>query len=154
MFSLIFSSFFSWADFNVYQFETASQEQQFKTLITELRCPKCQNNNLEDSNAPLTNDIKKYIIHLIKQGKTNDEITDFLVSRYGQFITYRPRNPLIWMLPMAIGFGALLMAIWVIRQKRTQAESPGESIADMDSLIRQYEEEKSQSSAVLLKKKT
>lgn len=142
--TLVFISFFSWANFNVYQFEAASQEQQFKTLISELRCPKCQNNSLADSNAPLASDIKKYIFQSIKQGKTNDEITDFLISRYGQFITYRPRNPFIWILPMAIGFGALLVAIGVIRHKRTQEKPYDESIATMNSLICQYEEEKSQ----------
>lgn len=132
--------FSTWSAFNVYEFENAKQEKQFTTLINELRCPKCQNNNLSDSNAPLATDIKNYVYQSVKSGKSSQDITDFLVSRYGQFVTYRPQNRWVWILPTLIGGLALAIAVWVIAGKRRATET-AEDVPDMDSIIRQYEQE-------------
>lgn len=134
--------FQAWANLNVYDFEDAGREQQFKRLINELRCPKCQNNNLADSNAPLAADIKNYVYQSVKKGDSDKQITDFLISRYGQFVTYRPRNIWVWILPTLIAGFALLVAIWVIWQKRRKPQEYSETIPDMQTIIQQYQEEK------------
>ncbi len=134
--------FFAQAKLNVYEFDSPENEQQFSKLIKELRCPKCQNNNLEDSNAPLAKDIKNYVYRSVKKGKTDDEITNFLVSRYGEFVTYRPRNPIIWLLPTLIGVLALVVCIWLIARKRKdKARSTTESLPHMADIIEQYQQE-------------
>lgn len=135
--------FSAMATLNVYDFEDSNKEQRFKVLIDELRCPKCQNNNLADSNAPLATDIKNYVYKSVNKGDSDEQITEFLISRYGQFVTYRPRNPWVWILPTAIGGFALLIAVWVIRRKRRESpQTDNESIPDMQTIIQQYQEEK------------
>lgn len=136
-----FGAFSSFAAFNVYEFDDSEKQQQFTTLIDELRCPKCQNNNLSDSNAPLATDIKNYVYQSVKAGKNSEEITDFLVSRYGEFVTYRPRNIWVWILPTLIGVFAGIIAVWVIATKRRE-KKPTQDLPDMATLIRRYEEDK------------
>lgn len=141
---LFFWGGLSLAAFNVYEFEQPSQEKQFATLIGELRCPKCQNNNLADSNAPLATDIKNYVYHAVKSGKSSSEITDFLISRYGEFVTYRPRNWVIWVAPTVIGILGLAIAVYRIRRqsKRLSQNIETEKLPNMASLISDYEKAK------------
>lgn len=136
-----FAGFSLFAAFNVYDFEDPQQQQQFTTLIDELRCPKCQNNNLSDSNAPLATDIKNYVYQSVKSGKSSEEITAFLISRYGEFVTYRPQNIWVWVLPTLIGIFAGGVAVWVIAAKRREKKI-AQDIPDMASVIRRYEEDK------------
>lgn len=132
------------ANFNVYEFEgNAEQEQQFNQLIHELRCPKCQNNNLADSNAPLAADIKNVVYQSVKAGKSSEEITDFLIARYGEFITYRPRNDWLWVLPFALGLLGLGIAVWAIKRRRLAAHGVITTPTDnMAKIIREYETER------------
>ncbi len=130
----------SWANLNVYDFSDTEKEQRFKGLINELRCPKCQNNNLADSNAPLATDIKKYVYQSVNKGKTDKEITDFLISRYGQFVTYRPQTIWVWILPTAIGVLALCFVIWVISKKRKTAPNTDTDIPTMQTIIAQHQQ--------------
>lgn len=136
--SWMMTAFTASANLNVYDFDDGEKQQQFAQLIDELRCPKCQNNNLADSNAPLARDIKNYVYQSVKAGKSNEAITDFLVSRYGEFITYRPRNPILWLLPTVIGGIALLICVVVIRRKRQQGVVAAEPVPDMASIIREH----------------
>ncbi len=105
-----------WATIDAYQFEVPEQEAQFRKLITELRCPKCQNQNISDSNAGLAKDIKDRVYKLVLEGKTNQEITAYMVERYGDFITYRPpvrRDTwFLWFGPfVVVGLAALVLFI-------------------------------------------
>lgn len=77
-------------NFDVYAFDTPEQEARFEVLIAELRCPKCQNNNLADSNAPIARDLRQRTYELVREGKNDEEIVGYLKARYGDFITYRP----------------------------------------------------------------
>lgn len=136
-------SFFAGAAFNVYEFDDNQEEKRFKHLINELRCPKCQNNNLSDSNSPLATDIKNYVYQSVQKGDSDKQITDFLISRYGQFITYRPQTRWIWVLPMAIGAIALLVTVVVIRRKRQESPSnQSKTTPSMESLIKQHQKDK------------
>jgi len=96
---IIVSSLTSVAKILVYPFDDVIKEQRFNALIKELRCPKCQNNNLAGSNSPLSLDLKDIIYVQIKAGKTDKEIEGFLKDRYGDFISYRPPlNPSTWII--------------------------------------------------------
>lgn len=103
-------------------------EQRLVVISEELRCLVCQNESLAGSRADLANDLRREIRTLIKDGKTDPEIMEFMVSRYGDFVRYRPPvNPITW----ALWFGPallLLLAGWglwrMVRKNRNNPEAP------------------------------
>ena len=102
------------ATIDVLQFKDEAQEQQFRQLTEELRCPKCQNNSIADSNSMIATDLRQKVYELMQEGKSKKEIVDYMVARYGNFVTYdpplTPLTVLLWVLPVvAIGIGG-----WVI----------------------------------------
>ena len=103
-------------------FENQQQQDRFDKLTLELRCLVCQNQNLADSDAPLAHDLRREVHEMLIAGKSNDEIKDFLVTRYGDFVLYRPpvqkNTYLLWLAPLIM----LLAGAWILRvsiSKRT-----------------------------------
>ena len=92
--------------------EEAKIKKDLRSLLSELRCMVCQNQSLLDSDSDLANDMKKIIYEKLKEGKSKTEVKDFLVSRYGEFILFKPlfnkTNLLLWLCPilsfLIIGF--------------------------------------------------
>ncbi|MGL6172018.1 MAG: cytochrome c-type biogenesis protein, partial [Vibrio sp.] len=78
------------ATIEVYDFDTPEQEKQFQDLGATLRCPKCQNNTIADSNAELAQDLRQKVYEMTKEGKSKAEIVDYMIARYGNFVTYNP----------------------------------------------------------------
>lgn len=114
---------------DVYDFSDRAQEQRFQTLITELRCPKCQNQNIADSNAPIAKDMRNLVYRMMQDGAGNEEIVDSLVGRFGEFVRYKPeldsRTFLLWATPAIAVFGGFLVVVGVvIRSRRANHESP------------------------------
>ncbi len=121
----------------VFTFDNEQQEQQFRHLTEELRCPKCQNNSIADSNSMIALDLRQKVYELMKEGKSRDEIIDYMVARYGYFVTYNPPlTPLtimLWVVPLM----AIIIGGWVIyvrskkriHVKRSLQEQDGESIS-------------------------
>lgn len=106
------------------QFDNPQQESDYRALIQELRCPQCQNNNIADSNATIATDMRAKTLELLKQGKNKDEVVDYMIERYGNFVTYdppmTPATVLLWALPIALLlFGFAL--IWGRKPKSKQA---------------------------------
>ena len=97
----------------LYDFENIKDEERFYTLIKEIRCPKCTSGSLASSNAPVSEDIKKKIMLLIKEGKTDDEIKIFLSDRFGKEVLYNPglnsSTYILWIAPGLFLFVAFLM---------------------------------------------
>lgn len=113
----------SWAAVETYQFDNPQQEADYRSLIQELRCPQCQNNNIADSNATIATDMRNKSLALLKQGKSKDEVIHYMVERYGNFVTYdpplTPATVLLWLTPLLlIGLGIGIMAR---RRKSPQA---------------------------------
>lgn len=129
---LCFFSLPAWATIDAYEFANQEQEQRFRVLVAELRCPKCQNQNIADSNAGLAKDIKDRVHTLILDGKNNTEITHYMVERYGDFITYRPPlSPKTWFLWFGPFFLAALVAMFLlIRKLRSGASASTVRVAD------------------------
>jgi cytochrome c-type biogenesis protein CcmH len=88
--ALITFSFPALAVIELYEFDTPEQEQQFKELSNTLRCPKCQNNTIGDSNAELAQDLRQKVYEMTKDGQTKQDIVDYMIARYGNFVTYKP----------------------------------------------------------------
>ena len=116
----------SLADIDAYPFDSLEQEQRFRTLVEEFRCPKCQNQNLADSNAPLAKDLRQIIYTQIKANASDEQIADFLQQRYGDFVLYRPplkaSTVLLWFGP-GLALLAVLVAVFMWYRRRPQAAS-------------------------------
>lgn len=75
---------------SVYPLDSAKKEAQFNHLLKDLRCLVCQNQDLADSNADLAKDLRNQVYQLVKEGKSDSEINDYLTTRYGDFILFNP----------------------------------------------------------------
>jgi cytochrome c-type biogenesis protein CcmH len=106
----------------VYEFDNAEQEARYNKLIAELRCLVCQNQNLADSNAELAVDLRRKTYTMVKADKSEREIADFMVARYGEFVLYRPpfnsRTLLLWIGPFLILVLGVGLLIGTIRKRR------------------------------------
>ena len=99
-------------------FKDHAQELRFQHLTHQLRCPMCQNETLADSNAPIARDLRNQIFRMMQQGRSDEEIKQYLVARYSKFVLYdpplTPGTCLLWFGPLLIllgGAGAVLMVI-------------------------------------------
>ena len=124
------------ATIDVMQFKDEAQEQQFRQLTEQLRCPKCQNNSIADSNSMIATDLRQKVYELMQEGKSQKEIVDYMVARYGNFVTYEPPlTPLtgiLWVMPVvAIGLGGWIIFARTRRRVRVkQEEFPDDVIPD------------------------
>lgn len=116
------------AAIDVYEFETPVEEQRYRALVDELRCPKCQNQNLADSDAEVAKDLRHRTWQLIREGRSDGEIREYLVDRYGDFITYRPpvrsSTALLWFGPFVLLVIVVGVLLWRIRRRAAQPVSP------------------------------
>jgi len=103
-------------------------EQRLKTLEEELRCLVCQNQSLADSNAPLAEDLRREVRALADAGKNDQEIRDFLVARYGDFVLYKPpvkaTTWLLWFGPFALLLGGAVAWWRILRRRAGRVEEP------------------------------
>lgn len=136
------------ADIDVYPFDDPKQEERFRRLIEEFRCPKCQNQTLSDSNAPLAKDLRELIYEQIQAGKTDAEIAAFLQQRYGDFVLYNPplkaSTALLWFGPF---IALLLVLAFLIRRKLARVkDSPSvltpEEQARLQALLNEQNKDK------------
>lgn len=109
-------------------FENAEQLARYKTLIYELRCLVCQNQNLADSSAALAGDLRREVHRMILEGKTNEDVVDFMVARYGDFVLYRPplkaKTVLLWSAPFVLGVAGLVLLLLQLRRRRAAQTAP------------------------------
>ena len=139
--SLIIACLFSvlsinaYAAIDVYDFDSVQQEAQYRGLIEELRCPKCQNQNLAGSDAPIAQDLKQKTYDLIKDGRSDGEIRAYMQERYGDFITYkppvRPSTWILWFFPPLLLI--TLIVGWFWQSRRHQRVARGQSGVTVDS---------------------
>ncbi len=107
-------------------FADTAQEARYENLIKQFRCLVCQNQTIADSNAELAQDLRIEISGMIKDGKTDQQVIDFLVARYGEFILYLPRlnttTFLLWFLPGILLILGLLIVLGVIKRRSNQKQ--------------------------------
>jgi cytochrome c-type biogenesis protein CcmH len=113
-----------------FKFNTEAEEQHFKDLIEELRCLVCQNQSLLDSDAELAHDLRAEVYDMIQLGKTDEEIIEFLVARYGDFVLYKPpvkpSTYLLWFGPFVL---LIIAALLLLRSIRRQQKAPASEIS-------------------------
>lgn len=112
------------ASIEVREFTNNTERHRYESFIEDMRCPKCQNQNLAGSDSPIAKDLRNELYLQIQEGRSDKEIVDFMVERYGDFILYKPRltpaTLLLWGLPLVllvVGAGVLVM---IVRRRRVQ----------------------------------
>lgn len=124
----------AWAEIDAQSFDNQVDQQRYQSLIEEMRCPKCQNQNLADSNSPIAHDLRREVHRMVADGRSDKEIVDFMVGRYGEFVLYRPRwdqnTRWLWLAP-----GLLLVVggvvIWRLVRRRRGSATPA-PLAEVD----------------------
>tara|TARA_B100000214_G_scaffold53562_1_gene34048 strand:- start:442 stop:813 length:372 start_codon:yes stop_codon:yes gene_type:complete len=103
----------------VYEFSNVEDEKRFNALIKDIRCPKCTSGSLSSSNAPVSEDLKLKIAEMINENKTDNEIKDYVVSRFGKDSLYEPEfskeTYLLWFSPFVVLL--LALSIFIFRKK-------------------------------------
>ncbi len=135
------------AAIDVHEFDSPEQEQLFRELTRELRCPKCQNNNIADSNAGLAQDLREKTYQMVKQGSTKQQVLDYMVARYGNFVRYdpplTPAVMLLWAAPLAIIlFGLVVVFGLAKRRADVKPELDADEQQRLEALIKQTEQDK------------
>jgi len=146
---LVLFSTSSFAAIDTHNFKSVEDEKRFHALAAELRCPKCQNQNIADSDSPIAKDLRTEVFRMIDEGAEDESIIDFMVTRYGDFVLYRPKmNSQTWLLwngPfLVLGFGVLviLVVVWQRRSRRKVSEAAlsSDDQARLDALLKQDKE--------------
>ena len=120
---LIFANLFAPASIALEptKYQSNDEEQRFKSLANELRCVMCQNQSIADSNAPIAHDLRVEVLSLMREGKTDAEIKNYLVERYSEFVLYQPpvnkKNAVLWAGPFLLLLIGLFVVANIIRKK-------------------------------------
>ena len=123
VFTLLLSMVAS-ATIDTYEFKDDATRDRFQQLTNELRCPKCQNQNLAGSNSPISSDLRREIYRMVEGGESDDQIVDFMVARYGEFVLYRPKVTsntwVLWYGPFVLlAIGAAVILLITRKRKKT-----------------------------------
>ncbi|MFS1905693.1 heme lyase NrfEFG subunit NrfF [Vibrio lentus] len=104
----------------LFEFESPNQQQRAISLAKSLRCPQCQNQNLIESNSPIAKDLRLVVFNMVKAGKSNNEITQYMTERFGEFVLYKPAMSastlLLWLLPVALFLLFIYLSVKSVRK--------------------------------------
>lgn len=120
--ALMFSAAVAHGAIDTYAFADEAQRQRYLALTQELRCPKCQNQDIADSNAPIAADLRREIVRLLGEGYSDRQVVDYMVDRYGEFIRYKPaltaRTGVLWFGPVMLLFIGAGVITLIVRRRR------------------------------------
>lgn len=127
------------ASIDTWEFDDPAQFDRYKVLTEELRCPKCQNQNIADSNAPIANDLRAEVYRMLQTGQSNEQIVDFMLDRYGEFVLYKPRlsagTLLLWFGPLLfLVAGGVTLFVIIRRNRQTTLQADNLTAAEKDRL--------------------
>lgn len=119
---------------DTFEFESQVQRDRFYRLSSELRCPKCQNQNIADSDAPIAMDLRREVHRMVLEEKSDDEVINFMVSRYGDFVRYKPAltaaTAVLWFAPAVLLVGGLfVLAVMLRRRQRALRDSANQHLS-------------------------
>ena len=122
------------AAIDTYEFANDGDRERFRELTKELRCPKCQNQDIADSNAPIAADLRKEIYRMLGEGQSNQQIIDFMVDRYGDFVRYKPsltaRTWLLWFGPACLLVGGLVVIGLIVGRRRKAQSAQADGLSE------------------------
>lgn len=107
-------------------FDDPVLNERYRALTREIRCPKCLNESIAESDAPVAADLRREVRRLVAEGKSDDEVKTFLASRYGESVLYSPRMPAVWAAPFVLlGLGGFVFwRILAARRNQPLDEDP------------------------------
>jgi len=143
IFSVLSLPAFAVIDGQNYPFDDPADARRFELLAEDLRCPKCQNQNLADSSAPVAADLREKVYTLMQDGQSDDQIVDYLVARYGDFVRYNPpfrwNTLFLWGGPAVALLLGLLLIVGIRRaQKKPVADLSDDDKARLEALKKEY----------------
>lgn len=117
-------------------FENPQIENDYLELSEELRCLVCQNQNLIDSNAELADDLRREVAKMLKQGNSKQQVTDFMVERYGDFVLYNPpfkaQTWLLWGGPFVLMFFAIFVLLKKIKAGNEEKNTDSSALSEQE----------------------
>lgn len=138
--TLLFVSANAFSAIEAHEFNNELERQRYQSFIEEMRCPKCQNQNLAGSDSPISADLRRELYEMIKAGKSDKEIVDFMVERYGDFILYRPRvtpvTYVLWGAPIALLIIGTIALIMILRRRRSATHMQASQALSADEQAR------------------
>ncbi len=130
------------AGVDVWQFSSPQEEARYNRLTEELRCTVCQNQNIADSNAELAGDLRRKTYEMVSAGKNDQEILDYMVARYGDFVLYRPpfdvETSVLWLGPFVLVVIGFVVLFKVVRRQASNT-APGPSAEELQRAARLLE---------------
>ena len=130
----------SHAVIETYEFSSAELDARYRSLSQELRCPKCQNQNIADSNAPIARDLRAELARQLERGASDEQILAFMVERYGEFVRYRPnvnnQTLVLWIGPwvlLLLGAGVVLRSV---RRRGDASPSDSQALTEARAALR------------------
>lgn len=134
------------AAIEAYQFDSPQMEADYNKLVDELRCLVCQNQNLAGSDADLARDLRRETYEMLQQGKSPEQVVEFMVARYGDFVLYRPQfkstTYLLWVGPFLLILGVLYLLVRRLRRSDGAAEVDAGALAEAKQLLESNESNK------------
>jgi cytochrome c-type biogenesis protein CcmH len=134
------------AAIEAYEFDSAQMEADYRKLIDELRCLVCQNQNLSGSDADLARDLRRETYEMLREGKSPQQVVEFMVARYGDFVLYRPQfktnTYLLWLGPFVLLLIVLYLVVGRLRAASKPVEVDAAAMAEARQLLEQEEQDK------------
>lgn len=120
-----------------HSFENTQKERLYLDLIAELRCVKCQNQNLAESNAELARDMREKTYQMIVEGKSRNDVVNYMTARYGDFVLYKPpfkaKTIMLWVGPPLLLFLSVYFLLKVVRNQKVKTVDSYDD-SDLDSV--------------------
>ncbi|WAR43067.1 cytochrome c-type biogenesis protein [Methylomonas rapida] len=145
---LLLISLSSRAAVEYHPFEDPEQEEAYQTLISELRCLVCQNQTIADSNADLAKDLRQQVYEMLQQGKSRQDVVDFMTQRYGDFVLYRPafnlKTGLLWLGPLLFLLIGIITVVILARGKKATDQAAALDVQQqsrLDDILQKGEED-------------
>jgi len=131
------------ASIDVYEFDNEQKRADFINLTKELRCPKCQNQDIADSNAPIAEDMRKEVHRLLSDGKDKQAIIDYMIDRFGEFVTYKPKKSsetfMLWYGPWILICIGILVIISLIKLNKKSGSDQSCPSDELQQLLDKYD---------------
>ena len=142
---LVFLSGQSAAAIDVYEFKDEEKRSVFNELTKELRCPKCQNQDIADSNAPIAKDMRTEVHRLLEEGNDKESIIAYMIERFGEFVTYKPKKSpetyMLWYGPWALIIIGIVVIFSLSRINRKSSKQGSDVLPDeIDHLLAKYDD--------------
>jgi len=153
--ALVFTSSSLLANIDLYEFSSEANQTRYKELTKELRCPKCQNQDIADSNAPIAEDMRREVHRLLEAGQDDRTIVSFMVDRFGEFVSYKPKvkpaTYLLWYGPWALLILGIVIIVFMAGRRAskkntgtsdefTQEVKEKQNKAEQNALLDQHEQ--------------